>query len=84
MNMKTIKAKERTGEYNLKYLTYKEGKRIILNISYPNKYNNYLFRVRGRGWCYSDIKSLQDAKESAERFLNSYYSILGGCKIIYL
>ena len=80
--MKTIKAKEQT-KNGIKYLIYKESKKERLEITFPNKFCDG-FRVSGNGWGYDPKTTLEAARVSAERFLNSFYSIFGGCEIIYL
>lgn len=80
--MKTIKAKDNTDKNGVKRLIFKDTRRAVLVISYPNKYNNMLFRVSGRGWC-CNYPSIEKAKQFAESFLCSYYSSLDGCKIVY-
>ncbi len=82
MNMKTIKVKENIDKNGFKRLIFEDPRRAVLVISYPNIYNNMLFRVSWRGWC-CNYPSIEMAKQFAESFLCSYYSSLDGCKIVY-
>lgn len=80
---KTIKVKESVNRNGFRRLVYKEGRKEILYVYYPNQYADG-YRLHGRGWCYSLYEDIETPKRQAEEFLNNYYSIFGGCEIVYL
>lgn len=77
-----ITAREHVNKSGFKETTYKEGRRVLLRIMHPNKFCNG-FRVSGCGWCYDPKATEDEARRSAESYLNRYFSIFGGCSIIY-
>lgn len=78
-----IKVKESVDKYGFKRLVYKEGLKEMLYIYFPNQFSDG-FRLSGRGWCYNLHTDIEKPKQQAETYLKNYYSIFGGCEIIYL
>ena len=80
--MKTIKAKEYIDKYGIKYLIYKDGRKKVGEISFPTERTNGV-RFWTRCTAAGLRSTLEDCKEDAERFIYSYFSIFGGCEIVY-
>lgn len=78
-----IKAKERTNANGFKYLSYKQGNKILCEICFPNEFADG-FRLTGCGWCYDLHPTIDKPKASAESYLNRIFSAFGGCTIVYL
>ena len=83
MSKKVCKAKERVNRNGFRFLSYKVDRKIVVEVSFPNEYSNG-FRCCGNGWCYDLHPTIEKPKQSAEDFLNRYYSYCGGVEIIYL
>lgn len=80
--MKTIKVKEFTDRYGFKSLVYKEGRRKICEIMYPNRFSNG-YRFETLYTCTGIYPTIDPCKATAHKFLNNFYSIFGGCEIVY-
>ena len=77
-----IIAREHVNKSGFKETVYKERRFLLVRIMHPNKFCNG-FRVSGDGWGYDPKATEDEARRSAESYLNRYFSICGGCSIIY-
>lgn len=80
--MVTIKIKEHTDKYGIKYLLYKKERKTVCYIQYPVEWvSKKFYRVVHGGLCF-DYKDLDRAKSNTESCLNNIY--FNNVKFVYL
>ena len=75
--MTIIKTKTVTDIYGITKELYKEGRKTLAEISFPNEYNCHKYRtyihLSRYGGCGGDFGSLEDARATMRKYFHGVY-----------